>query len=37
MSLRTENITVEKSLPYGRMDTYLREKFPAVRAARCNG
>jgi 23S rRNA pseudouridine1911/1915/1917 synthase len=30
MSLRTENFTVEKSLPYGRMDTYLREKFPAV-------
>ena len=30
MSSRTENFIVEKSLPYGRMDTYLREKFPAA-------
>ena len=30
MPERTETFTVEKSLPYGRMDTYLREKFPAV-------
>ncbi len=30
MSLRTEKFTVEKSLPSGRMDTYLRGKFPAA-------
>jgi 23S rRNA pseudouridine1911/1915/1917 synthase len=30
MSLRTETFTVEKSLPSGRLDTYLREKFPAA-------
>jgi 23S rRNA pseudouridine1911/1915/1917 synthase len=30
MSARTENLIVEKSIPYGRMDTYLREKFPAA-------
>jgi 23S rRNA pseudouridine1911/1915/1917 synthase len=30
MSVRTENFTVENSLPYGRMDTYLRGKFPAA-------
>jgi 23S rRNA pseudouridine1911/1915/1917 synthase len=30
MSSRTENIIVEKSLPGGRLDIFLREKFPAV-------
>jgi len=30
MSSRTENFTVEKSLPNGRLDAFLREKFPAV-------
>src|ERR1035441_7217333 len=30
MSVRTEKFTVEKSLPAGRLDTCLREKFPAV-------
>jgi 23S rRNA pseudouridine1911/1915/1917 synthase len=30
MSERTENFTVEKSLPAGRLDTFLREKFPAA-------
>ena len=30
MSLRTETFAVEKSLPAGRLDTYLREKFPAA-------
>src|ERR1039458_4667410 len=30
MSVRTEKFTVEKSLPSGRLDTYLREKFPAA-------
>ncbi len=30
MSVHTENFTVEKSLPAGRLDTFLREKFPAV-------
>jgi 23S rRNA pseudouridine1911/1915/1917 synthase len=30
MPTRTENLIVEKSIPYGRMDTYLREKFPAA-------
>ena len=30
MSVRTEQFTVEKSLPAGRLDTYLRKKFPAA-------
>ena len=30
MTDRTENFTVEKSLPAGRLDTFLREKFPAA-------
>jgi len=30
MSSRTENFTVEKSLPGGRLDVFLREKFPAA-------
>jgi 23S rRNA pseudouridine1911/1915/1917 synthase len=30
MSARTENFIVEKSLPAGRLDTFLREKFPAA-------
>ena len=30
MMTRAENLTVEKSLPAGRLDTFLREKFPAV-------
>jgi len=30
MSLRTEVLTIEKSLPSGRLDTWLRGKFPAV-------
>jgi 23S rRNA pseudouridine1911/1915/1917 synthase len=30
MSLRTENFTVEKSLPSARLDKYLCEKFPAA-------
>jgi 23S rRNA pseudouridine1911/1915/1917 synthase len=30
MSLRTENFTVEKSLPTGRLDKFLCEKFPAA-------
>jgi 23S rRNA pseudouridine1911/1915/1917 synthase len=30
MSSRTEVLTVEHSLPSGRLDTYLRSKFPAV-------
>src|SRR5208283_2219614 len=30
MSVRTEQFTVEKSLPAGRLDTFLREKFPAA-------
>ncbi len=30
MSLRTETFAVEKSLPAWRLDTYLREKFPAA-------
>jgi len=30
MSVRMENLTVEKSLPAGRLDTFLREKFPTV-------
>ena len=30
MSVRVEHFTVEKSLPAGRLDTFLREKFPAV-------
>jgi 23S rRNA pseudouridine1911/1915/1917 synthase len=30
MSSRTESFTVEKSLPSGRLDTFLRGKFPAV-------
>jgi 23S rRNA pseudouridine1911/1915/1917 synthase len=30
MSERTENFIVEKSLPAGRLDTFLREKFPAA-------
>ena len=30
MSVRTENFIVEKSLPSGRLDTFLRQKFPAA-------
>ncbi len=30
MPARTETFTVEKSLPSGRLDAFLREKFPAV-------
>jgi 23S rRNA pseudouridine1911/1915/1917 synthase len=30
MPTHPENLIVEKSIPYGRMDTYLREKFPAA-------
>jgi 23S rRNA pseudouridine1911/1915/1917 synthase len=30
MCLRTETFTVEKSLPSGRLDAFLREKFAAV-------
>jgi 23S rRNA pseudouridine1911/1915/1917 synthase len=30
MTNRSENFTVEKSLPTGRLDSFLREKFPAV-------
>jgi 23S rRNA pseudouridine1911/1915/1917 synthase len=30
MSLRTETFVVEKSLPGGRLDIFLREKFPAA-------
>ena len=30
MSSRAENLIVEKSLPGGRLDTFLRTKFPAV-------
>jgi 23S rRNA pseudouridine1911/1915/1917 synthase len=30
MSLRTEMLTVEKSLPGGRLDVFLRTKFPAA-------
>ncbi len=30
MPARTEVLTVEHSLPLGRLDTYLRQKFPAV-------
>jgi 23S rRNA pseudouridine1911/1915/1917 synthase len=30
MPTRAENFTVEKSLPGGRLDTFLRTKFPAV-------
>ena len=30
MTSRTENFIVEKSLPGGRLDTFLREKFPAA-------
>jgi len=30
MSSRAENFTIEKSLPGGRLDIFLREKFPAV-------
>jgi 23S rRNA pseudouridine1911/1915/1917 synthase len=30
MSARSENFIVEKSLPAGRLDTFLREKFPAA-------
>jgi 23S rRNA pseudouridine1911/1915/1917 synthase len=30
MSAPTENFIVEKSLPAGRLDTFLREKFPAA-------
>ena len=30
MSSRTENFPVEKSLPDGRLDAFLRERFPAV-------
>ncbi len=30
MSSRTETFTVEKSLPSGRLDAFLREKFPAA-------
>ena len=30
MTARSENFTVEKSLPAGRLDTFLREKFPAA-------
>jgi len=30
MPARAENFTVEKSLPGGRLDTFLRTKFPAV-------
>ncbi len=30
MSSRTENLIIERTLPSGRLDIYLREKFPAV-------
>jgi 23S rRNA pseudouridine1911/1915/1917 synthase len=30
VSSRTENFTVEKSLPHQRLDTFLRTKFPAI-------
>src|SRR5258706_4853596 len=30
MATRTKNLTVEKSLPSGRLDKFLSEKFPAV-------
>src|SRR6266487_5411232 len=30
MSLRTETLTIEKSLPSERLDTFLRRQFPAV-------
>ena len=30
MSARTEDLTIEKTLPGARLDTYLRGKFPAV-------
>jgi len=30
MSSRSEVLTVERSLPSERLDTYLRDKFPAV-------
>ena len=30
MSARTETFTVEQSLPSGRLDTFLRQKFPAA-------
>ncbi len=30
MPARTETFTIEKSLPSGRLDAFLREKFPAV-------
>ena len=30
MTSRSEKFTVEKSLPGGRLDTFLREKFPAA-------
>ena len=30
MSSRTEQLIVEKTLPSGRLDIYLRDKFPAV-------
>jgi 23S rRNA pseudouridine1911/1915/1917 synthase len=30
MPARTDNFTVEQSLPAGRLDTFLREKFPAA-------
>jgi len=33
MSSRTENFIVAKSLPNGRLDAFLREKFPAVSRA----
>src|SRR5580692_5724787 len=30
MPSRTENLIIEKSLPGGRLDVFLREKFPAA-------
>ena len=30
MPLRTETLTVEHSLPFERLDTFLRSKFPAA-------
>ena len=30
MSSRTEFLTIEKSLPAERLDTFLRARFPAV-------
>ena len=30
MSSRTETLTIDRTLPTGRLDTYLRAKFPAV-------